>query len=92
MVFILCTVPALSGVELQEDTEAVAQLGVVLSDGIVPEQHQAREELGTADPATVHQLGQALGHLRAQLSVLTQTDKERLSIDPFHGEKTTKSE
>lgn len=65
-------VPALAGVELEEDAEAVAQSSVVLGDGVVPQQHQAGQHLGAGHAAVVHQLGQALRRLRAQVRHLTK--------------------
>lgn len=50
----VCVRPALSGVELEEDAEAVPQSGVVLSDGVVPQQHQTGEHLSAGDSAGVH--------------------------------------
>lgn len=62
--------PALAGVELEEDSQAVPELGVVLSQRVVPQQHQARQHLGAGDAAHVHELGQALGRLRPQVGHL----------------------
>lgn len=46
--------PAFSGVELKENAEAVPKSGVVLCDGVVPQQHQTGENLGAAHAAGVH--------------------------------------
>lgn len=62
--------PALARVQLEEDAEAVPQPGVVLCDGVVPQQHQSRQHLGAWDAAGVHQLGKTLGRLRPQVGHL----------------------
>lgn len=36
----LCESPALAGIELEEHAEAVAQMGVIFSDWIVPQQNE----------------------------------------------------
>lgn len=59
--------PALAGIELEEDTEAVSQAGVILGDRVVPQQHQTGEHLGTRDATSVHKFGQSLCRLCAQV-------------------------
>jgi len=75
--------PALAGVELEEDAEAVAQPGVVLRDRVVPQQHQAGEHLGAGDAAGVHELGQALRRLDAQVRHLENIARGRSSKAVF---------
>lgn len=76
----MCVSPALSGVELEEDAEAVPQSGVVLSDGVVPQQHQTGEHLSAGDSAGVHQFSQTLGCLCAQVRHLKERNTDDSAV------------
>ncbi|KAF3852103.1 hypothetical protein F7725_005458 [Dissostichus mawsoni] len=54
---------------MEEDAEAVPQPGVVLGDGIVPEQDQTGEHLGTGYTAGVHEFGETLCRLCTQVDI-----------------------
>lgn len=66
--------PALASIELEEDTEAVPQEGVVFGDRVVPQQHQTGQQLGTGDATRVHKFGQAHCCLCPQVRQLMMFD------------------
>lgn len=74
--------PALAGVELEENSQTVAQADIVLSDRIVPQQHQAWEHLCTRDATRVHQLGQTLCCLRPQVRHLGLFNRKTFKVPP----------
>lgn len=59
--------PALAGIKLEEDAETVSEAGVILSDRVVPQQHQTGQHLGTGDSSIVHEFGKALCRFCTQL-------------------------
>ena len=59
------------GKDWEESAEDVSELGVLLREWVIPEQHQAGQHGRREDPARHQQLAQALRHHAAQLSVLT---------------------